>query len=117
MIPEGIAKGLYISGVSLAVVFFVLSAIACVVAALGRIVRAGEDLGKRKEKEKNAAAAAAATPPDASAPLNEETVAAIVAAVSIVMQGKRFRIASLSGYDVQTARWAVAGRQKLLRKG
>ena len=49
--------------------------------------------------------------------LDPAIVAAITAAVTSSMKGKRFRIASLAGYDVQTARWAMAGRQRMLKRG
>lgn len=110
-----LTEGLYVSVMAMAVVFFVLAVIALVMVILGRVVRAAET---------SARPAAAPVPVRSSGPasglpggVDEETVAAIVGALTQVMQGRRFRVASIGGYDIQTARWAMAGRQRLLKRG
>ena len=78
---------------------------------LSRAVTAVEKPVQTKTPEK------AVAKPVSEDELDPATVAAITAAVASMMKGRKFRIASLAGYDVQTARWAMAGRQRMLKKG
>jgi len=107
-----LAHGLFVSVMAMFVVFAVLAVIAVLMHLLGSLATY---LERRRSVE--------ASPPTTSVRRTETedidaaTVAAVTAAVAMVLRGKRFRIASLAGYDVQTARWAMAGRQRLLKKG
>ncbi len=103
--------GLYVSGVAMLVVFSVLTFIAIMMTVLSRAVTAVEKPVQTKTPEK------AVAKPVSEDELDPATVAAITAAVASMMKGRKFRIASLAGYDVQTARWAMAGRQRMLKKG
>lgn len=108
-----LTEGLYVSVMAMAVVFFVLGVIALMMVGLGQAVRvAGTPARTTPTQVPPRPAAHAGIPGD----LDEETVAAIMGALTQVMQGRRFRVASIAGYDIQTARWAMAGRQRLLKR-
>lgn len=112
---KGIEGAFFISLVDMTVVFAVLGVIALVMVALARAVRWAEEGPVKAATPEPVRNAPAAVP--GKDELDEETVAVITAAVAAVMAGRRYRIARLAGYDIQTARWAMAGRQKLLMKG
>ena len=104
-------QGLYVSGVAMLVVFSVLAFIAIMMTFLGKAVKAIEKPAEPEVVQKPVPKLVSADE------LDPAVVAAITAAVASMMKGRKFRIASLAGYDVQTARWAMAGRQRLLKKG
>ena len=104
-------QGLYVSGVAMLVVFTVLAFIAVMMTFLGKAVKAYERPAEPELVKKPVAK------PISTDELDPAIVAAITAAIASLMKGRKFRIASLAGYDVQTARWAMAGRQRMLKKG
>ena len=106
-----LSQGLYVSGVAMLVVFTVLAFIAIMMTVLGKAVKAFESPAEPEVVQKPV------SKPISTDELDPAVVAAITAAVASMMKGRKFRIASLAGYDVQTARWAMAGRQRLLKKG
>ncbi len=105
-------QGLYVSGMAMVVVSSVLAVIALLMFLLGRLIKSIET-GLKQENETQVVPLPSVKGTD----FDEESLAAVMAAISVVMKGKQFRVAKLAGYDVQTARWAMAGRQRLLRKG
>ena len=109
----GTMQAIYVSIMAFSIVFAVLIVVAALMILLGKIVD-----GAQKTSAASTAkpAFAPAVRNDSTVEIDEETVAVITAAVSMCMKGRRFRVASLAGYDVQTARWAMAGRQRLQRK-
>jgi len=105
--PAGVSGGVFVSLVSFTVVFFVLMVIALLMSLLGRTVGG---IARRTPGSTQQAVVS-------SGEATEEEVAVICGAVAAAMKGRQYRIARIAGYDVQTARWAMAGRQRLLRKG
>lgn len=113
-VPEaGIGEAIYVSIMAFSIVFAVLIVVAVMMVILGKVVDGAQK--KAAAPVAKASSSASATGNDSNE-IDDETVAAITAAVSMCMKGRRFRVANLAGYDVQTARWAMAGRQRLQRK-
>ena len=110
---SSLGEAIYVSIMAFSIVFTVLIVVAIMMVVLGKIVDGAQ---------KKMVSTPARIDTGASEILrdvnetNDETIAAITAAVSMCMKGRRFRVANLAGYDVQTARWAMAGRQRLQRK-
>jgi len=109
----GIGEAIYVSIMAFSIVFAVLIVVAIMMVVLGKIVDGAQ---KKVVRSPAKVAASSSVSSSNSNEIDDETVAAITAAVSMCMTGRQFRVASLAGYDVQTARWAMAGRQRLQRK-
>lgn len=107
-----IGEAIYVSIMAFSIVFTVLIVVAVMMVILGKIV----DGAQKKAVSSPAKVASPSMSSDDSNEIDDETVAAITAAISLCMKGRQFRVANLAGYDVQTARWAMAGRQRLQRK-
>jgi sodium pump decarboxylase gamma subunit len=108
-----IMQAVYVSIMAFSIVFAVLIVVAALMVLLGKIVDgASKKVAATVAKPISSSSASSGD----SNEIDDETVAAITAAISMCMQGRRYRVANLAGYDVQTARWAMAGRQRLQGK-
>ncbi len=112
-VDSGTMQAVYVSIMAFAIVFAVLIVVAVLMILLGKIVDGVQ--GKPAVLvEKGVPTSVDGS--QGAGEIDEETVAAISAAIGMCMKGRRFRVASLAGYDVQIARWAMAGRQRIQPK-
>lgn len=106
----GTSGALIISGIAMSIVFLILGAMALFMHFLGWSV----DKSHRFMASRATKVAVESATDNAQAPtqdIDDETVAAITAAMSIVMENKRFRVASITPTNDDKSRWIMATRQ------
>jgi len=108
----GMSGALFISITAFTVVFIVLGAMALFMEGLGKTVA-----WTVRIQDRHAARGKPAVVPDAGQPaganpeyLDDETMAAVTAAVSVMMNNRRFRVAEIREAGNDSAEWVSAGR-------
>lgn len=108
---SGMSGALFIAITAFVVVFLILGAMALFMKGLGWSVTKAEKIqaGRLARATPKAPAKADGEPVIAGDGVDDETIAAVTAAVSMMMNNQRFRVAEIRQTDDGKAPWASAG--------